>query len=431
MANTYTITSSDGTFDFLVDESTEVQQYGLTFTGRGVTNYGASRNQNLLLLLDNFASANTSEPVPLLGRLWYDTTDDTLKLCDDGANFNTFGDDIYLLGVTRGISGNTVLLPRANASDINLSPTANIAQQNELLDHFNGTESHRADAISLPAGLGIPTNPTNVQAALAQIDLVLDNHLALVNSRHTASAIRVNPAVLSENNVQDALEALNSRRQTLQASAGGGSSAVTAHINDPTDAHDATAISFDNTGVVPPMASTDVQDAIEEINTNIGALPTAVGYVDVARAYAVSSTSITPTPSTWTPLNTSTVLFGDDFNNFSGGVYTADRNMLVRIRGYATFEFGATNPFASQEAGLRITVNGNMVRRGSEPRKGSTSVLPVRIYVECSVVAELAASDQVRLEATTLKTSGVEPEGSTVLGGFSNNSLEIEVLAEL
>jgi hypothetical protein len=61
-----------------------------------------------------------------------------------------------------------------------------------------------------------------------------------------------------DDNVQDQLDQVNLR--------------VTNHLADPADAHDASEISFDPTGAT---SSTDVQAAIEELQTDIDSLSTS------------------------------------------------------------------------------------------------------------------------------------------------------------
>lgn len=52
----------------------------LRFTGKGAANYGKVQQENLMRLLENFASA-TSPENPTVGQLWFDTSIYTLKVC--------------------------------------------------------------------------------------------------------------------------------------------------------------------------------------------------------------------------------------------------------------------------------------------------------------------------------------------------------------
>ena len=60
--------------------STVANAASLTFTGKGSANYGKVQQENLMRLLENFADG-TAPLYPTVGQLWYDTSDEVLKLC--------------------------------------------------------------------------------------------------------------------------------------------------------------------------------------------------------------------------------------------------------------------------------------------------------------------------------------------------------------
>jgi hypothetical protein len=113
---------------------------------------------------------------------------------------------------------------------------------------------------------------TNVQAALNELQSDIDtratitdlnNHLNDTTDAHDASAISVVPSGnLSSTDVQAALV-------ELQTDIDNGGTNLTNHINNPTDAHDASAIS-----VVPSgnLSSTDVQAALVELQGDIDSI---------------------------------------------------------------------------------------------------------------------------------------------------------------
>jgi hypothetical protein len=69
-------TVADGTLDS--------SHASIKFPGRGYLNYGEPVNENMLWLLQNFA--NGSAPAhPLIGQIWYDTSNRLLKFYDGGA----------------------------------------------------------------------------------------------------------------------------------------------------------------------------------------------------------------------------------------------------------------------------------------------------------------------------------------------------------
>jgi len=76
----------------LVDGSIDTSSTDLTLVGRNYKGYGEAFNENFISLLENFAS--TSAPSnPLSGQLWFDLSDDRLKIYD-GSAFRTAGGPI-------------------------------------------------------------------------------------------------------------------------------------------------------------------------------------------------------------------------------------------------------------------------------------------------------------------------------------------------
>lgn len=114
---------------------------------------------------------------------------------------------------------------------------------------------------------------TNVQDAVDEVEGRLDTnealatansaaisaHLADTVDAHDASAISNVPSGnLAATDVQSALNELQTDIDTRATS-----SEITDHINDPTDAHDASAISYDN--ATSGLTATEVQSAVDEV----------------------------------------------------------------------------------------------------------------------------------------------------------------------
>ena len=76
----------------LVDGSIDTSSTDLTLVGRNYKGYGEAFNENFISLLENFSSSSAPSN-PLKGQLWYDTSDNRLKIYD-GTSFRAAGGPI-------------------------------------------------------------------------------------------------------------------------------------------------------------------------------------------------------------------------------------------------------------------------------------------------------------------------------------------------
>jgi len=78
----YQLNRTDGTIlTNLIDGQIDTDSTNLTLVGRNYTGYGEAFNENFIRLLENFSS--TAAPSnPLSGQLWWDTTEQRLKVYD-------------------------------------------------------------------------------------------------------------------------------------------------------------------------------------------------------------------------------------------------------------------------------------------------------------------------------------------------------------
>lgn len=79
----YTITSSTGV-SYTIEDGTINNAFSLKLVGKNVTNYGQVFAENSLRHLENFASPIAPEPnTTLVGQVWYDTTEKVLRVYKD------------------------------------------------------------------------------------------------------------------------------------------------------------------------------------------------------------------------------------------------------------------------------------------------------------------------------------------------------------
>ena len=82
----YKINKTDGSLlTEIVDSTIDQTASDLTLIGKNVSGFGEFINENFIKLLENFA-ATSSPNNPIAGQLWYDTSQNRLKVYD-GAGF--------------------------------------------------------------------------------------------------------------------------------------------------------------------------------------------------------------------------------------------------------------------------------------------------------------------------------------------------------
>lgn len=430
MSNTYDINLTNGALDFTIDEQQVVVQHGLTFTGRGVEDYGEHRNTNLLHLAQNFAS-DTSPVSPTEGQVWYDTASGTVNVFD-GVAFTPVGSDDFIISgtyQTGAVSANEANLPKSLTADVIIT---NIAEWTDFDGHLNdATAAHDAVNITFdPSGIAEIVS-TDVQDAIEDVqDLILEPHIADAVDAHDASAISVTPTGdITSTNVQAAISELENDIDLTQATNNAVQTAVNNHIADAVDAHDASAISYDNS--TSGLTATDVQAAIDEIALN-AATGGGSGYVDCVRTTMTANQLIDAGAGGGAFGVAETLLFnsivdGDSLGNFNTGLnrYVADRPMQVRVRAYCRYLALTGN----QVGYIIIRKNGGIVRRGVQLRLASDDVGTASITIEASWIDDLATNDFIDVQAQMQSFGGtVDKE---VQSGRVNTGFEVEVLSDL
>jgi hypothetical protein len=202
-----------------------------------------------------------------IGRFNADTTlqsninahlNDTIDAHDASAISTT-----AVTGVAGGLASDvqTVIADLKNQIDTKISTTP-------LNDHINDTtDAHDASAISL--GVIPDFSAVDVQEGVEDLVDRIANHATGIGYRHTAANIdNVPSGNLAATNVQTALNELQSDIDTraLQSSLTATNTAISDHLADTVDAHDASAISNIPAG---NLAATDVQAALNELQSDI------------------------------------------------------------------------------------------------------------------------------------------------------------------
>lgn len=85
----YTINKTNGTQIAVIEDGTIDQTTTLKLVGKNYAGYGEIQNENLVHLLENFASGQ-SPARPLAGQVWFDSSNSKLKFYD-GIKFRTTG----------------------------------------------------------------------------------------------------------------------------------------------------------------------------------------------------------------------------------------------------------------------------------------------------------------------------------------------------
>jgi hypothetical protein len=433
MANSYDLNLTDGTLDFTINEKEVLQDHGLTFTGRGVEDYGEHRNTNLLHMAENFAS-DTAPSNPLTGQVWYNTSINQIRVWD-GATWAAVAIDDYILSGTYNVDDGfgTVIISKNPAGDDPTDVTIdNIATYTNLQNHITASPAHNASAISFD-DTSVPFIANDVQEAIEDTYSELTSHLTDATDAHDASAISfVSYLSINQNDVQDALEDLEDEIDLLNSNISTAQTQINNHISDATDAHDASAISYDNT--TSGLTANDVQDAIEEVETAAVSAAT-IGLVDWVRVKMNTNHVVSGVGSgggafgTPEHLSFNDIEFGDNLGNYDDSFgnwrYVADRDMEVRARAYVYFDTLNDNQYGH----LRIVKNGGTIIRNGFIIALASSATPSTQTVEISVIDELNNGDYLEVYAV-LQSFGTA-SNTTVLSGREYTGFEIEVLRDL
>lgn len=87
----YRVNKTDGTFiTEVIDGTIDTETLDIALIGKNATAYGETLNENLVKLLENFASITPPEK-PIIGQLWFDTKNSRLQIYDGLGFKNSVG----------------------------------------------------------------------------------------------------------------------------------------------------------------------------------------------------------------------------------------------------------------------------------------------------------------------------------------------------
>jgi hypothetical protein len=130
MADQYTMNWTDGTSFTVQPRTIDYTSSSLTIFGKGSQNYGEGIQENLLHILENFAS--TTPPVNAVdGQLWYDATSQLLQIYKNGG-WSLAGADPAFIDAVNAHMADTVIHMTADESATLASLTSSVTNPSDL-----------------------------------------------------------------------------------------------------------------------------------------------------------------------------------------------------------------------------------------------------------------------------------------------------------
>lgn len=247
---------------------------------------------------------------------------------------------------------------------------------------------------------------TTVQAAIDEVEGRLDTTEGVASSAQADATQALSDAAAAQ---ADATQAL-SDAAAAQSTADGAASAISAHIADTTDAHDASAISFDPTGL-PNLTGTDVQAALESVDTRFGQLDQDITdhITDAVGAHAASAISFS--------------------NGASGLTATTAQAAIDEVEGRLDTAESSLAGVVSDAADLR-TLSGT-ADGATNLGTFTGSTIPDSQTVKAALQALETATELRALDSTVIKKDGsVAFTAAQSMGGFNLTNVADPTLAQ-
>lgn len=216
---TYFVNKTNGTAIVVPDGTKDTTSTSLTLIGKLASSYGEDQNENFVRLLENFANS-TNPSNPITGQLWYDTTNEVMKVYDATLSaWNTVGQNIQGNVTTTAnlqigdqgfeiqqILGNVSLINKAN--NANISIFANIAGVSTKVFGIQGSTGEITVASNSTNNLGVTTKS------------YVDSLIGSLTANAAGQAVSLNSLSSSISTLQSNITALNSNVNSISSGSG-------------------------------------------------------------------------------------------------------------------------------------------------------------------------------------------------------------------
>jgi hypothetical protein len=216
---TYFVNKTNGTAIVVPDGTKDTTSTSLTLIGKLASSYGEDQNENFVRLLENFANS-TNPANPITGQLWYDTTNEVIKVYDaTSSTWTSVGQTIQGNVTTTAnlqvgdlgfeiqqILGNVSLINKANNG--NIAIFANISGVSTRVIGIEGSTGQITVASNSTNNLGVTTK--------SYVDSLIDS----LTANAAGQAVSLNSLSSNISTLQSNITSLSSNVNSLSSGSG-------------------------------------------------------------------------------------------------------------------------------------------------------------------------------------------------------------------
>lgn len=199
---TYFVNKTNGTAIVVPDGTKDTTSTSLTLIGKLASSYGEDQNENFVRLLENFANS-TNPANPITGQLWYDTTNEVIKVYDATSSTWT--------SVGQTIQGNVTTTANLQVGDLGF-------EIQQILGNVSLINKANNGNIAIFANIsGVSTRVIGIEGSTGQITVASNstNNLGVTTKSYVDSLINSLTANAAGQAVS--LNSLSSNISTLQS----------------------------------------------------------------------------------------------------------------------------------------------------------------------------------------------------------------------